>query len=258
VKILALGLVGVILAYGAFLQWRTGNIGPVERGWKVAYEHGCFSCHGPGGSKGMPDPGHGLDDVPSWSGGLITMYASDEREIREWILDGLPLRVRKDPAQMKLRDKATILMPPWRGLLSERELNDLVSYVKAVSDLETPRTENAAEGREVAIKYGCFNCHGPQGRGALPNVGALKGYIPSWDGADFPELAHGDGEIREWILDGGTERLRRNFLARYFLRRQAIRMPAYKGHVTDAEVDRLVDYIHWLRQPHPAAERPIL
>jgi mono/diheme cytochrome c family protein len=237
-------------AYAAYGYWRTKNVGPVQRGWVVAEAKGCFTCHGPGGHHGMPNPGHGLGEVPAWSGGLVTMYADNEAEIREWILDGMPQRIRNDPEQMKQREKALIPMPAWRGLLTDAELRDLVAYVKAASDLETPDDEKAEEGRQVAIKYGCFNCHGPQGRGSMPNVRAFKGYIPAWDGADFPELAANDDEIREWILDGTVRRLRDHPIARIFLERQPIKMPPYRGHLTDAEVDRLVDYIHWVRQ-HP-------
>jgi len=152
--------------------------------------------------------------------------------------------------EVKLRQGAVIHMPAWRKVLSEGEVDDLVAFVKAVSDLETPREEKASAGRDVATRMGCFNCHGPQGRGAMPNARAFKGYIPSWDGADFPDLAHDDGEIREWVLDGRPRRLQDNRLARFFLERQPIQMPAYRGHVAPADVDRLVDYIHWLRQ-HP-------
>jgi mono/diheme cytochrome c family protein len=100
----------------------------------------------------------------------------------------------------------------------------------------------------VALAYGCFNCHGPQGRGSMPNVRAFKGYIPAWDGADFTELAQDDGEIREWILDGGARRLVANPVARWFLERQPIKMPAYRGHIEDAEVERLIEYIRWVRR----------
>ena len=173
----------------------------------MADRKGCFTCHGPGGIRGMANPGHGLDEVPPFSGGLITMYAQSEGEIREWILDGLPRRIRDDPEQMTLRANAVIHMPAWRGLLSARETDDLVAFVKAMSDFEVPQDAKASEGREVAKRLGCFNCHGPQGRGSMPNVRSFKGYIPSWDGADFPELARSDAEVREWILDGRPRRL---------------------------------------------------
>ena len=249
-KIAAALLAVAVLVAGAYHHWRTKNLGAVQRGWAVAHSNGCFTCHGDGGRRGMPDPGHGLEDVPPFSGGLITMYASSEAEIREWILDGMPKRVRDDPAQMKLREKAAILMPAWRGIVKGRDLEDVVAYVKAVSDFEKPKDARAQEGREVAEKFGCFNCHGPQGRGTLPNVRGLQGYIPSWDGADFPELVENDQELRDWILDGGTPRLANNRVARWFLARQPIKMPAYRPHVTTTEVDRLVDYVHWVRQ-HP-------
>jgi mono/diheme cytochrome c family protein len=248
----ALAAVAVLLALStvAIGLWRRPAPSRVQRGWTVAYQKGCFTCHGPGGIRGMADPGHGLDEIPPFSGGLITMYAQNEGEIREWILDGMPRRIRDDPEQMKLRANAIIAMPAWRGRLSRRETDDLVAFVKAVADFETPREVPASEGREVAVRLGCFNCHGPQGRGSMPNVRSFKGYIPSWDGSDFADLARDDGEIREWVLDGRPQRLHHNPLARFYLDRQPIQMPAYRGHVAPTEVDRLVDFIHWVRQ-HP-------
>src|SRR5262245_35460943 len=191
-RVLAVVALLLVLASVAIRVWRRKNVSRVQRGWEVAAAKGCFTCHGPGGIRGMADPGHGLDEVPPFSGGLITMYAQNEGEIREWILDGLPRRVRDDPEQMKLRANAVIRMPAWRGVLSAREVDDLVAFVKAVSDFETPKEDGPSQGRDVANKLGCFNCHGPQGRGSMPNAGAFKGYIPSWDGADFPDLARDD------------------------------------------------------------------
>lgn len=251
-----LALTALVLAAGAGLfalyLWRARAPQPsrVQRGYHVAESKGCFTCHGPGGLRGMADPGHGLDEVPPLAGGLITMYAKDESELREWILDGAPRRIRDDPAQWKLRERAIIQMPAWRGLIEKEELEDLVAYVKAVSDLETPEDEKASAGRKTAERLGCFNCHGPQGRGSLPNLRSFKGVIPPWDGPDFSELARDDGEIREWILYGRPRRLQEQQAARYFLDRQPIKMPAYQGHVTEAELGELLAYIHWVRQ-HP-------
>jgi len=246
----ALAVAALLIAVAAAIHWRGKGVSRVQRGWTVASAKGCFTCHGPGGIRGMADPGHGLDEIPPFSGGLITMYARTEGEIREWILDGLPRRVRDDPEQMKLRASATIRMPAWRGRLSGDEVDDLVAYVKAVSEFETPPEGPAAQGHEVAVRLGCFNCHGPQGRASMPNPRSFKGYIPSWDGQDFPELARDDAEIREWVLDGRPRRLHDSALARVFLDRQVIQMPAYRGHIDPAEVDRLVDYLRWVRA-HP-------
>lgn len=237
----------VLLAVEGYRYWRTKNISSVQRGFSVAHQHGCFTCHGPGGLRGMANPGYGLDEIPPFAGGLITMYAQSEAEIREWILDGMPQRIRRDSQQMKLRENSAIAMPAWRGLMNERELHDLVNFVKAVSDFEKPKDEKASEGLKVAERFGCFNCHGPQGRGTMPNLRAFKGYIPAWDGDDFPELAANDAEIREWILDGVSKRFSESPLARFFLERQPIQMPAYRSHLKPEEVDQLIDYIRWVR-----------
>jgi adenylate kinase family enzyme len=84
----------------------------------------------------------------------------------------------------------------------------------------------------------------------MPHVRSFKGYIPPWDGEDFPDLARDDAEIAEWILDGRPRRLQQSRIARFYLDRAPIQMPAYRGHLEPAEVDRLVDYVHWVRA-HP-------
>jgi mono/diheme cytochrome c family protein len=245
---IVVGVLAVVAAGGAaFRWWRTKDLSRVERGYRVAQEKGCFACHGPGGLRGMANPGYGLEEVPPFAGGLITMYASDEREIREWISDGLTQRVRADPQQMKLRENALIRMPAFRDLLSARELDDLVAFVKAVSDFESPPAGPASDGREVAHRLGCFNCHGPQGRGSSPNARALKGYIPSWDGADYPELVRDDAELREWIRDGSPRRLREHRIASYFIEKQAVKMPAYRDRVSDEQLAAIAAYIKWVR-----------
>jgi hypothetical protein len=74
------------------------------------------------------------------------------------------------------------------------------------------------------------------------------GYVPAWDGRDFPELVRDDAELREWILDGAPDRLLENPLARRFLDRQVLKMPAYRGRVEPFEVEAIAAYIRWLRE----------
>jgi mono/diheme cytochrome c family protein len=236
-----------VVGVAAVAWWRSHNIGPVQRGARLAAARGCLSCHGAGGRLADPDGSRGIGSVPAFDHDDLTSYARDEAEIREWILDGKPRRLREEPAA---EPEPLLQMPAWRGRLSPAEVDHLVAFVKAVSDFD-PLPEAAAAGRDVAARLGCFSCHGPQGRFDTPNPGSLKGYVPAWSGADFPELARDDGEIAEWIRDGSPRRLRENPVAAFFLRRQAIRMPAYGDRASEDEVRQITAYIRWLREATP-------
>ena len=236
-------LIAALAGVGAVAWWRSHNVSPVQRGARLAAERGCLSCHGPAGRLADPEGTLGIGSVPSFEHDDVTGYAKSETEIREWILDGKPRRLREAPDG---ETPPVLAMPAWRGRLSPAEVDHLVAWVKAVSDFD-PVPEAVAAGRDTAARHGCFACHGPQGRFDTPNPGSLKGYIPSWSGADFPELANDDGEIREWIRDGGPKRLRGNPVASFFMGRQAIRMPAYGDRVGEDDVRRITAYIGWLR-----------
>jgi mono/diheme cytochrome c family protein len=235
----ALGLA----AWGAVSWWRGRNVSVVQRGWSVAEAHGCFGCHGPGGVTGQPDMG-----VPAFSRDDLEAYAKSDGEIREWILDGMPRRLRQEPAPGSSAEASLTPMPAWRGILSDQETDDLVAYIKAVGDVDRPKEAGAEAGRAAAQRLGCFGCHGPQGRGTPPNPRSFKGYIPAWDGPDFPDLARSDAEVREWIVDGRPRRLQDDRAARFFMDRQVIQMPAYRGRITPDEVEQVVRYIRWLRR----------
>jgi mono/diheme cytochrome c family protein len=242
VSIVLLAAAGV----GAGAWWRSHDVGPVQRGARLAVERGCLSCHGPAGRLADPEGTLGVGSVPAFDHDDVTTYAKSEAEIREWILDGKPRRLREEGGG---EPEPVLQMPAWRGRLSPREVDHLVAYVKAVSDFEAV-PEAAAAGRDAAARLGCFACHGPQGRFDTPNPGSLKGHIPSWTGSDFLELARDDGEIREWILYGSPRRLRENPVASFFLRRPAIRMPAYGERVSEDEIRQIIGYIRWLRTDH--------
>lgn len=227
----------------AVVWWRTASIGAVQRGAGLAVAHGCLGCHGgAGASPLLPRPFVELDEV-------------DPATLREWILDGMPQRVRQDPERRKALEAQAIRMPAWRGRLSPTEVDDLVTYVRAVAAADVPEDPVARNGYVAAERLGCFGCHGPGGRGAGSNPGSLKGYIPPWDGPDFAELVANDGELRQWIVSGRPQRLEANPLARFFLNRQAIRMPAFGGHVTDEELRAVEAYIRWLRTPTTGSGR---
>ena len=242
IRVAAAGLcVAALCAVAAGASWRTANIGPVQRGADLAVAQGCTGCHGgPSASQLLPGPFANLEHL-------------DSATLREWILDGLPRHVRDDPESQEALATIAIRMPAWRGRLTDAQVDDLVTYVRALGGADVPEDEMARQGHAVAERLGCFGCHGPGGRGAGRNPGSLKGYIPPWDGPDFEDLVASAGELREWILNGRPQRLQSNPLARFFLDRQAIRMPAFRGHLTEEELRVLEAYIGWLRTERPGS-----
>src|SRR4029079_18190989 len=60
-RVLAVVAIALLIAAFAVRYVRRPSVSRVQRGWNVASTKGCFTCHGPGGIRGMADPGHGLD-----------------------------------------------------------------------------------------------------------------------------------------------------------------------------------------------------
>ena len=183
--------------------------------------------------------------------GDVMMYAKSDDDLREWIRDGAPRRKHESHSWLEEREHGALRMPAFGRVLSAGQVNDLVAYVNACAGNPEPEDTVAAAGLEKADALGCTGCHGPGGRLALRNPGSLKGYVPSWDGADFPELVHDRREFDQWVSSGVSDRFRANPAAAYLLKRAALHMPAYKTHLQPADLDTLWAYVDWLRRtPH--------
>ena len=226
--------------------WQSQESNPVLRGASIAAGMGCFSCHGPQGTRGLPDPGSG-QSVPTWDGGVPMMYVSGEEEVREYILDGVSNRRAASTSAAAERERAAIRMPAYRNLLRSDEVEDLVRYFMAASQtalVDDPRT---ARGRDLVRVHRCEACHGVAGSGGVLNPGSLKGYVPGWLGEDYTDLVRDDRELRQWILEGGIDRFAQARVARFFLTRQRLQMPPYKDALAPGDVDAIGAYIGWLR-----------
>ncbi len=262
--VLAAGLLGlVVLVEGGVLAvwwWRDPSraraVSPVLRGRAQAERLGCFGCHGPEGAAGIANPGAPIGEVPAWSGGTFMMFNRAPEEIREWILHGVPARLRDDPEDQRRRAGQLISMPSYEGRLSGADMDDLVAYVETVSGARRPPDgSSAAEGRALASEHGCFGCHGPEGRGLRSNPGSLKGYIPAWDSDDYLELVASPDEFREWVATGEIRRFRGNPAAAHFLDSQVVKMPAYRHLLSDDQIESLRAYVEWVRartRPDPS------
>lgn len=238
----ALGALPALRAY-----WWRRESNPVRRGAEIAARVGCLSCHGPHGTKGLPDPVT-KDEVPTWDGGMPMMYVHDVQEVREYVLDGVSKRRAANPKAAADRQRAAIRMPGYRDVLAPREVDDVIAYFMAASQMAPIADETVARGRSLVRHTRCEACHGLEGSGGVRNPGSLKGYVPGWLGPDFLELVRDDRELAQWILDGRVDRLLASRLARHFLSGQRLRMPPYRAAFTPEDTAAIVAYIRWLRK----------
>ena len=239
--------VAIVLACGAaaFMVFRP-RLPAAERGRRLAERTGCFACHGPGGIRGAANPGRTDRTVPTFEGDVM-MYAKTPEEIHEWIHDGVTGKRSRSQTWREQRDRGALKMPAFKGRMSERQMEDLVAFVVASSGTPEPPDPVAARGLERAEALGCVGCHGAGGRLAGRNPGSLKGYVPSWDGADFPELVRDRAEFDEWVERGVSRRFESNPLAQFFLKRAVLLMPAYEKHLEPGDLDALWAYVEWVR-----------
>ena len=239
-------LLAAVLVALVWLAFARPNLPAAERGRRLAARVGCYACHGPEGTRGVANPGRSDRTVPGYEGDLM-MYAKNPEEIREWIRDGVTRERARTRRWREERDRGALRMPAFRGRLSSGQIDDLVAFVQAAGGVPEPNEPQAERGLRRAEKLGCTGCHGAGGRLARPNPGSLKGYVPAWDGRDFAELVRDRTEFDQWIERGVSRRVEGNALARYFLSRAVLKMPAYEPHLEPGDLDALWAYVEWLR-----------
>lgn len=241
---LAVGAAGA-LACAALLALPTLRLvhrlredGPVPRGARLSARLGCGACHLPRGGVEIPNPGSRLGTVPAFGNGSLRKYAKTRRAAEEIVRNGSPSKASGLTP--------VIFMPAYGGTLSEREIADLVSYVRAMEGegdygLEDPA---AGMGWALASKHGCFSCHGPMGEGGVPNPGSLTGSVPGFLGTEYADLVRSRAELHEWIRTGLSTRVANRPLAMRFLEAQRISMPAFPKEVlSDDEMAAIETYI---------------
>jgi mono/diheme cytochrome c family protein len=246
--VMGLAIAGVV-GLAVLSRLRAPQTSAVQRGRMLAEHLGCFGCHGPDGAGGVPNPGAAEDEIPPLRAtATLTSYVQSEEELHEWVRDGRPARLAKE-TKAASGANPLIRMPAYRNYVTDAELEDVVAYLRSIGGYQQPANPAVAAGQALARSSGCFGCHGESGRGGLPNPGSFKGIIPAWDSDDYSLLVENKEELRQWILDGNIERFRTDKLARFFLDRQAIQMPAYRERLSTKQVDQLIAYIEWVRQP---------
>jgi len=119
---------------------------------------------------------------------------------------------------------------------------------------ETP----AARGAKLAAELGCFACHGPAGGGGTrnPSVSSEGGEggrsvtilgqeaeVPAFTENTQMMYVKTTDDLREYILDGAPKRRREDPEYRAKMDAAALKMPAYRGRVSAAQVEDLVAYL---------------
>jgi mono/diheme cytochrome c family protein len=140
-------------------------------------------------------------------------------------------------------------MTSWRG----RVLGVLAALAIAqaawlaypwVRDLVFPPEETpAARGYQVAVSKGCFACHGPGGGGGVHNPGSKEGEVPAFTEQTQMMYVKTADDIREYILDSAPKRRRDDPDYVEQTKKAGLHMPAYRGHISGAELEDLVAYL---------------
>lgn len=190
--IVAIAVVAVALALSAYWAGRSqapateatsgsattteaATVSPeVAVGARAFTQFACAQCHGPRGD------GSVSADVPGLQAVASTLTSQQLTQIIEH-----GAGVSSDPTKP--------YMPVWKGVISEGQINALVTYIKAgfpvvpgtaVATVPTDQGDVVA-GMVLYDSFGCVNCHGPNGLGGVPNPASPDGTIPPLVGADF-------------------------------------------------------------------------
>jgi mono/diheme cytochrome c family protein len=197
----------------------------VAAGAHTFVQFGCVDCHGMQGRGGV-DPA-----VPA----LKTVGASlTAAELRHIIDHGLGESA--NPKQP--------YMPVWGEVISKTQVANLVAYLRAglpaVADTQpvsVPQGQGAAvAGAALYVRYGCINCHGPNGLGGVPNPLSPDKTIPVLSGQAFRHQFNTNAKIAAVIRSGSV-----------IGRAPIVSMPHWGGILSDAQIAQLIAYLKTLK-----------
>jgi mono/diheme cytochrome c family protein len=197
----------------------------VAEGGHYFVQFACAQCHGIGGQGGVSSY------VPALSSVGKTLTVSQLTSIIEH-----GLGESANPKQP--------YMPVWHGVISNRQISSLVAYIRAglppVAGA-VPQTVPTDQGDVVAggalyVRYGCINCHGPNGLGGVPNPQSPDKTIPPLSGLSFRSEFNTPAKIKAVIQSGSV-----------IGRAPIVSMPHWGGILTDQQLNQLVAYLHTLK-----------
>jgi mono/diheme cytochrome c family protein len=185
----------------------------------------CAQCHGDRGRGGVSP------DVPA----LTTIaHALTPPQLRRIIDHGLG--ESKNPTKP--------YMPVWGEVISTQQVSDLISYLRAglpsVPTAEPPAIPQGqglpVEGATLYARYGCINCHGPNGLGGVPNPQSPDKTIPELSGVAFRKQFNTDAKIVAVIRSGSV-----------IGRAPIVSMPHWGGIIPEQQLRALAAYLKTLK-----------
>jgi mono/diheme cytochrome c family protein len=197
----------------------------IAAGAHTFVQFACVQCHGDRGRGGVSP------DVPA----LTTVGRALTVQQLTHIIDH-GLGESKNPTKP--------YMPVWGEVISATQVHDLVAYIRAglpsVSDTEPvviPRGQGpAVAGAALYVRYGCINCHGPNGLGGVSNPLSADKSIPPLSGGGFRHDFPTDQAIAAVIRSGSV-----------IGRAPIVSMPHWGGIIPPQDVQSLVAYLKTLK-----------
>ena len=185
----------------------------------------CGQCHGDRGRGGVAPAVPALTSVAK---------ALTPAELRSIIDHGLG--ESSNPTQP--------YMPVWGAVISKTQVSDLIAYLRAglpaVPTAEPPtipQSQGAAvEGAALYARYGCVNCHGPNGLGGVPNPQSPDKTIPPLSGQDFRKEFNTDAKVIAMIRSGSV-----------IGKAPIVSMPHWGGIIPEWQLKALVAYLKTLK-----------
>ncbi len=197
----------------------------VAAGAHTFVQFGCVDCHGMQGRGGVDPAVPALKTV----GQSLTVA-----QLTHIINHGLGASA--NPKQP--------YMPVWGEVISTTQVANLVDYIRAglpaVPDAQpvaVPQGQGAAvAGAALYVRYGCINCHGPNGLGGVPNPVSPDKTIPVLSGQGFRQQFNTDAKIAAVIRSGSV-----------IGRAPIVSMPHWGGILSDQQIAELIAYLKTLK-----------
>ena len=197
----------------------------VAAGAHTFVQFACSQCHGPNGLGGVSP------DVPALTSLGKTLTVAQLTNIIDHVLG-------------ESANPTKPYMPVWGEVISVTQVSDLVAYIRAglpsVSDnqpVPVPQGQGpAVAGAALYVRYGCINCHGPNGLGGVANPLSQDKVIPPLSGGGFRHDFPTDKAIADVIRSGSV-----------IGKAPIVSMPHWGGIIPQGDVTALIAYLKTLK-----------